>query len=226
MHCRKLQYNLFAKDCRNAGRFRNPACPEFHLFNGKSAANTILEISRVQSKEICSCHLDVLRYSNGGQNNPMSIKSIMGRTGLSKVDIQKRLSDKSSGEHNGFYGKKHSTKTLAKLAESRAKQCKTVTKPEMALWGILTALNVKFEYQKPIMRYVVDFFIEPDIVIEVFGDYWHGDERLKSGGEEKKDKHKISMLEENGYKVMIFWESEISGEPQKVISDLKETICV
>lgn len=37
---------------------------------------------------------------------------------------------------------------------------------------MLKALNINFEYQVAIDHYVIDFKVD-NIIIEVFGDYWH-----------------------------------------------------
>ncbi len=48
LHGRKLQYNLFANDCVNKKRFKNPCCPEFYIFAGCSSDEVINNISTTQ----------------------------------------------------------------------------------------------------------------------------------------------------------------------------------
>lgn len=221
LHCRKLQYNLFADGCKNSSRFKNPSCPEFYLFNGKSVDETIDCIRAIQSKPISEKRKLSLSTANSGNNNPMSVEAISKRTGLSLSNIKIMLSEKSRGAMNGFYKRKHRPETLAKLAESRSRQCKQVTVPEMAIWGILAGLDVEFEYQVAIDRYVVDFLLPGSIVVEVYGDYWH-DKKLKSSNRKKKDDIKIKKLKQLGYAVLVIWESEIFLSTATVVADLKK----
>jgi very-short-patch-repair endonuclease len=224
LHCKKLQYNLFANGCHNKGRFINISCPEFHLFKGKSVDETIDAIRKIQKKVISDKHRKQLSVVNTN-NNPMSVKSIAKRTGMSVDRVAAMLSEKNSGPSNGFYKKKHHPDTLAKLAVARAKQCKTVTSPELIVYGILSGLDISFVYQHPINRYVVDFFVNEDIVIEVYGNYWHGD-RLKSGSTKKCDADKENKLRGLGYNVFVFWESEILKNTPDVVARIKKCVSI
>jgi len=59
-------------------------------------------------------------------------------------------------------------------------------------------------------------FLEPNIVIECDGDYWHNREDIK-----KKDLTKNKDLIENGYKIYRFWEHEINRSPELCINKIK-----
>lgn len=213
LHHRKLCYNLFAAGCPNSKKYKNPSCPEFHLFKGLSVDDTIAEIRKVQGgKEIKEDRKRKLQDINDGQSNPMSITSIKKRTGWETDIVKSYLKERAT---YGFKGKKHKPESLAKLAVQRAKQCKMVTKPEMAVWGMLHGLDVSFKYQEPVDRYVVDFLCGKTI-IEVFGDYWHNRE-----GRTTADNEKFCRLRDLGYNVLVFWESEIWLQPQSIIEKLR-----
>lgn len=220
LHCRKFQYNLFAAGCEFSGRFKNPSCAEFHLFNGKSVDETIRTIRAVQSKAVSSRRRIALSNKNSGASNPMSLDAISKRTGLSVATVKKMLSNKNSGSLNGFYGRRHKPETLARLAKSRSIQFKLVTKPEIAIWGMLKALDIEFEYQAAIDRYVVDFLLNGRKVVEVFGDYWHH-KNMKSSQKRANDEAKIKKLKALGYAVLVIWESRLFLETQETIGELK-----
>jgi len=223
LHNRKLEYNLFSKKCANSSRYRNPSCPEFHLFKGKNVQETINAIRLMQGKKQSDDKIKLLSDCNSGINNPMSLHSIVERTGLSEEVVRQRLSNNSAAPRNGFYKRKHSKESLIKIAESRARQFKTVTNPEMAIWGMLTALEIEFKYQVPVDKYVVDFLIASDVVIEVFGDYWHN-KNMKSSGRKTSDESKINELNNLGYNVIVIWESEIFNSPVIVLDKLKSLV--
>jgi very-short-patch-repair endonuclease len=216
LHRRQLRYNLFAIDCSNSAKFRNPACPEFYLFKGLSVDDSIAAVRKIQGgRKIEKDRKHMLQRINNGQNNPMSVSSIKKRTGWETHLVKEFLKGRAS---YGFKGKKHRPESLAKLAAQRAKQCKIVTKPEMAIWGMLYGLGVGFKYQEPIDRYVVDFLCGKTI-IEVFGDYWHGrKERVVA------DDEKFAKLRNLGYDIQVLWESEIWLQPLLVIERLRELI--
>ena len=100
----------------------------------------------------------------------------------------------------------------------RAQQSKQVSSPELIVWGMLHALRIDFEYQVAIDRYVVDFRID-DVLIEVYGDYWHGEKMSPSN--RRRDRKKEEFLL-NNYDLIIIKESQIINNPQEVIEQLCE----
>jgi len=191
------------------------------LFNGKSISETIGAIRSVQSKPVTKQRRAALSTANSGNSNPMSINAIVQRTGVPEDTVREMLSSKNRGSSNGFYGRRHRPETLAKLAKSRAAQCKQVTKPEMAIWGMLSALKIEFEYQAAVDRYVVDFLLSGKVVIEVYGDYWHN-KKMESSGGRNNDKIKVNKLENLGYAVLLIWESDIFLNTSTVVQRLND----
>ena len=222
LHCRRMEFKLFANECPNEKRFKNVSCLEYYLFRSIGINDAIGLIRNRQSKIGRSAntdkHLQNLSAINSGDSNPSSIASIIKRTKEDCEQLRKRLSIKSAKENNGFYGKKHSTETKEKLAIVRSKQCKQISAPELIIWGFLTALKIDFKYQVPIGPYIVNFVVNNSIV-EVYGDYWHGDKMTSS--KKKQDKDKIEFLKRD-HNVLILWESEISKDPNKAIRKLCE----
>jgi very-short-patch-repair endonuclease len=104
------------------------------------------------------------------------------------------------------------------------------TKPEMIVNEYLKQYNIECFPQHPMFnRFVVDFFIPSlNIVIEVLGDYWHGnplkyiDDKLteKQLKSREKDKFKNEYLTEKGYEVHMIWENDIYKQLDKTMEFL------
>jgi very-short-patch-repair endonuclease len=220
VHGRKYEFNMFSDNCPNRQRFRNVSCPEYYLFHGYSVEESINLIrdrqSKIAQKSNPPEHLSKLSQINSGDYNPASMKKLMERTGKETSELKSILSQRTSGVKNGFYGKKHSKETMIKLAMTRSKQAKQISKPELIVWGMLSALGIQFDFQVPIDRYVVDFLVG-DTAIEVYGDYWHG-EKMKSSNR-KRDTEKENFIK-SAYNLIVLSESQISSDPQEVVNIL------
>jgi len=65
--------------------------------------------------------------------------------------------------------------------------------------------KIDYEKEKPLLGItIVDFFVEPNIVIYCDGDYWHNLPLIK-----RKDYLQNKTLKEHGYKVIRLWGSDI-----------------
>lgn len=108
------------------------------------------------------------------------------------------------------------------LAEARRRKKNTL---ELVVRYVLNRADIEYDFQvtlewAPGKTIRVDVFVEPNIVIEVDGDAWHGypgsygpDDPLPNGmtAREKwaKDAEIRAGLEKNGYKVMAVWENDL-----------------
>lgn len=222
LHCRKSEFKFFADKCPNQQRFKNVFCPEYYLFRGATVAEVIVCISqrqqKIAAKSVTSTHCKNLSLINSGDLNPSSIENIKARTGECERDIRIRLSKQSSGINNGFAGKKHRPETLRQLAIKRAEQAKQISAPELIIWGMLHALDIDFDYQVPIDKYVVDFKIG-NLLVEIYGDYWHGTKMTPSN--RRRDREKERFLAQN-YQLMVIFESKIISDPDLVVKELCE----
>lgn len=91
---------------------------------------------------------------------------------------------------------------------------------EIDLYNYLDTLGYKYERQKSIGHYVADAFIEPNIVIEADGDYWHGHPRFYPLTNQQKkqrswDKSKNTYFAKKGYRIIRIWECEMSLDKLK-----------
>lgn len=93
-----------------------------------------------------------------------------------------------------------------------------MTVPETKLWRHLRAKQIegiKFRRQEPIGKYVADFLCyQRRIVIELDG----GQHSLNKGSDLERDK----WFEEQGYKVIRFWNAEVLGNLEGVLKTIWE----
>ena len=194
----------------------------------------------------------VLSELNEGEKN-----SFFGKT--HSEEFKRELSDSRRGKwgvgkDNAFFGQTHTAESRRKISDNTLLQ---KAGPWRDTWGekelgnILTANEIQFKKQKyfSLARHRVDIFIEPNICIEVDGDYFHGnphpyplrssihpghkpDEILRGGktSEEKweRDRKQTEALEQQCKQVVIrFYQSELETEPekclQKIIKIIKES---
>jgi G:T-mismatch repair DNA endonuclease (very short patch repair protein) len=151
----------------------------------------------------------------------------------SEAHIGKKHSVESKQKMSVFQNK---PETLQKNRDRRAKQVfpKEDTKPEKTVQTILKKHEINFQKHfnfklKSGKNHQADIVIEPNHVIEVFGDYWHFNPKKYDGESIQKmrkkeikvkevwqeDKNIINGMEEQGYKVLVVWESELKDELDK-----------
>jgi len=167
-----------------------------------------------------------LSESKKGKKNPM-----YGKTHDVSEDTRRKISDKA--------------KIIQNLPERREFQRKKRlhqvfppkdTKIEKILQDGLRRNKINFEKHKPILGQP-DLFIEPDVCIFADGDYWHGWKYLQGQNFTGKVFHneyfqsriqndqKISrQLNQQGYKVLRFWEHEIIDDKEKCIQKIIKAI--
>ena len=99
--------------------------------------------------------------------------------------------------------------------KSRAKELRrNMTIAERALWKILRRkqLDCKFRRQQPVGDYIVDFVcFEKKLIVEVDGGQHFGSE---------KDVERTNWLENEGFKVVRFWNNEIIRNVEGVYSKI------
>jgi len=99
-----------------------------------------------------------------------------------------------------------------------------MTKEEVKLWNRLKnrqLLNLKFRRQVPIGEYVVDFFCtEKNFIIELDGGQHNEPSNIEY------DEKRTEYLQQQGYKVLRFWNDEVwnnfADVIDKIISEVSE----
>jgi len=102
------------------------------------------------------------------------------------------------------------------------------TKLEKTFKKLLEDLNITYDFQYNVSDYLYDFKIKDQkILIEVDGDFYHCNpmEYNKPIYDIQKhtvkhDKKKNQIAEENGYKLLRYWEYDINNHPAKVVKNL------
>jgi very-short-patch-repair endonuclease len=133
------------------------------------------------------------------------------------------------GEKNGMFGKTHTPEAIKKIMSHRP-----MNKLEEVVAKELDNLNIKYTFQFFINDSGVcksyDFKLKRrNIIIEVDGDFWHGNPDTKyhhDNIEETKenDALKEKMATDRGYKVIRLWERDIKRDSSIIGTKLKELI--
>jgi G:T-mismatch repair DNA endonuclease (very short patch repair protein) len=201
-----------------------------------------------------------ISMSMTGENNPF-----YGRTHSQETKelISKNRKGKCIGEDNPFYGKTHSKETIEKITLKgniwREENPQLSYEAGLKGWqnsifstikyGRKTSIERKvenklkelgitdFNFSQVLNRkYQYDFRIGKDILLEVHGDYWHGnpkkygnDKNLKPLNEQQKtkisqDKIKEIYAKENGWKLFVIWEEEINKQDWSILKEILNEI--
>ena len=167
------------------------------------------------------------------------------------------MSESLSGCKNPFYNKTHTDevrKTISrknkqyiqdhpealerlkqqgiKSIENQSKGLKTSI--EKIVEEELNKRNIKHKYSRILHRkYQYDFIIGDNILLEVMGDYWHGNPliygnengRRKLSERQKfkiqRDEEKKMFAEKYGYKIYYIWEKDIKNKDFKILEKIK-----
>ena len=179
-------------------------------------------------------HSELMKGRNVGEKNPF-----YGRTHSEKTIEILRETCGRSGEDNGFYGKTH-TEENRELISQRAinalknkKYKKTI--PEKLTEEQLVKMNIPHTYNKIIQKVgQFDFIISDNILLEVHGDYWHGNPLIY--GEDKhplnerqlykqsRDTEKKTLAEQIGHRVFYIWEFDIKNENWGILYEIKRLL--
>lgn len=185
-------------------------------------------------------HSQFMKNRYVGENN-----AFYGKTHTDDTKEILRQKCGRAGEANGFYGRTHSEdfkknhsvfmKTIGKRSKeyyslmgvksvnSRPKK----TKIEKTTEKKLQELGIEFKYNFILQNKAqYDFLINNNIVLEVHGDFWHGNPEVYSTLTErqeykkKRDNEKQKLAEDNGYKYLVIWESQIKKNDWSVLDEI------
>jgi len=162
-----------------------------------------------------------------GKKMPLEYcKKLKGR--ISPMKGKKHKPETIEKISNAHKGKTMSIDTRKKMKYNRQFQVfpLTDTKPERITQIALSLQNIPYKkhipFEMPWGFHQVDIFIEPNIVLEVDGCYWHGCTECGYSNPEKtkKDQHVTTELERQGLRVFRFWEHEIKEDVKKLIDKI------
>lgn len=185
-----------------------------------------------------------IQFENGqrntsGKNNGMYGKSSWNK-GLNKKTNDKieSMSEKTSKTRKKMflgYSDEDWVKIKSQLKICRQKCKKKNTNIELKIKNLLTSLNISFIEQYPIDCFIVDFFVNNNLIIECLGDYWHCNsnnsrfnDSSKFNETQKKnlerDKRKIKYFDENNMNYLFLWESDINNDMNYIKSIILDKV--
>lgn len=97
------------------------------------------------------------------------------------------------------------------------------SKLEVRIEQLLKQFDLSYETNITLFGYNYDFLINEKIILEINGDMWHGNPKIYSSGDYvfsgrilvddlwEKDDRKSKIAIDNGYKILVLWESDIKS---------------
>lgn len=182
-------------------------------------------------------------------NSPEIRKKILEKAkenGQSWTDETKaKHSELMKGNSNWMRGKKHTEESKELIRKSISKNfefgefnsfTRSISKAEKEIMLFLDQNGIKyidqFIIKGSLLRY--DFYlVEKNLIVEYYGDYWHGnpliysEDRILGRGEKKysardkwiSDQEKNNFAENNGYPVKIIWESDYNKRKGEILNE-------
>ena len=183
----------------------------------------------------------------------------MTHTSETKEKISENRKGKCTGKDNPFYGKTHTKETIEKitLKGSKWREDNPELSYESGLKGWQNSIFSKVHYGRKTSierkteiklkelgitnfnfsqilnrKYQYDFRIGSNILLEVHGDYWHGNPKkygnginLKPLNQQQKnkiaqDEIKKKYAQDHGWKLFVIWEDEINKEDWTVLKEI------
>jgi very-short-patch-repair endonuclease len=166
------------------------------------------------------------------------------RENRKQIGLGEKISKGAKGvpkpKPEGFgVGRIHSDETKKKMEETAIKNLLKYgkvkrSKLEYFFEDTLKSLNVNYQhsYLIPQIKKIFDFYLpEHNILIEVDGDFWHcHPDKFPLPTHKSQeinlinDQFKNKWAQENGYKLLRFWETDINNNPEQVKQILLENI--
>lgn len=187
-----------------------------------------------KGKRCVSCYTSAEDYKNSfdGKTHSESTRKLMvdhhwARTGWKGPRLGKKASEKTKKAMSAArkklwkdgtleYRKKITDTLMRGIATQRSGE---YTKPEMMVAEELDKMGIDFDHNAPLYgKFFVDFLLPDKTVIEVFGDYWHGNRAVfasLTGTQEKqqaKDRARVAYLTKCGHRVIVIWEKELKDD--------------
>lgn len=201
------------------------------IFGDMNSPKRIKAISKSRKEKFKSGEYNHIRKaaSNSRKNPELGSKISNGAKGIPKPKPE------------GFgVGRTHSDKTKEKMSKSAIKNILKTgkvkrSKLEYKFETILQKLDISYShsYYIPSVKKIYDFYIpEFNILIEIDGDFWHCNPITHPTPEYKiqeinlkNDEMKTKWAEDNGFKLLRFWEYDINNNLEFVINELKNKLC-
>ena len=135
--------------------------------------------------------------------------------------------------HNNLLPNEKLSDIIDRIRKFKKRLHHTASIPEIQVRNILIQNHIRFGSEVFIRKCNcrVDFLLMNNIVLEVYGDFWHGNKIRMKESSLKKQKRQIKMdinrfakLCDNGYKVFTLWEYDIMYRPWIVTAHILQII--
>jgi G:T-mismatch repair DNA endonuclease (very short patch repair protein) len=164
--------------------------------------------------ETCQHLSDIKKGTRTGKDNPF-FKKTHTKENKEKQSIFMKTIGKRTKEEYSAMG--------IKSVSKRPKKTKIEKKTEEKL----KELGYDFKYNFILNgKAQYDFLIDKKIILEVHGDFWHGNPDLYTTFTERqiykkeRDVEKQKLAEENGYRYLIVWESQIKQNNWSILNEI------
>lgn len=179
-------------------------------------------VNNFNNDDIRNYALGKIDYELAYKLNINAIFKKYGVDNISKVDFVKKKISASQLERFSHLSADEK-RELTKICRSFIKH-KKISKLELRIQEILNDFNIGYKCNFFIKGFFVDLVFDNKIILEIMGDFWHGNpNKYKStdfvnlpGGKVLaeslwiKDKNKKIILEKSGYSVYYLWEDDIN----------------
>ncbi len=198
---------------------------------------------KCHTKEMKDNHSIFMKGRFTGEDNHFFGKNHTVETCKHLSDIKKGT---RTGEDNPFFGKMHTKenkekqsifmKTIGKRSKEyySAMGVKSVskrpkkTKIEIKTEEKLKEIGYDFKYNFILNgKAQYDFLIDKKIILEVHGDFWHGNPTIYMALTERqiykkeRDIEKERLAIENGYRYLVIWESQIKQNDWSILDEIR-----
>ena len=196
--------------------------------------------NKIHTEEVKQQHSNFMKNRFVGENNPF-----YGKTHTDETKNILRQKCVHYGEDNGFYGKTHTDvfkkkqsifmRTIGKrpkeyyslMGIKSVNKRPKKTKIEKETEKKLQELGINFKYNFILQNKAqYDFIINNNILLEVHGDFWHGNPNVYNTLTERqvykkqRDIVKQKLAEDNGYRYLVIWESEIKQNDWTILNEI------
>lgn len=163
-----------------------------------------------------------------------SKKSNLLKYGVENVAQIPEIACKISKSHLKLQSKYSYEERLNNTQKAR-ESCKYVSSLELRIQNILDSLLIEYTRNKFLGNYNFDFIFKNKVILEIQGDYWHGNPNkykendILFGGKTakmiwNKDLKKKEFIEKRGFKIFYLWETDINNMTDEEIINFLKTI--
>jgi G:T-mismatch repair DNA endonuclease (very short patch repair protein) len=180
--------------------------------------------------EIRSSAISKIDYNKVKESNIASLAKKYGNhiTNVAQLEyVREKISNTQKARFSNM-----SADELRKITEAARAAVKYTSSQEIRIQSILNEMGISYTANGFLYAYNWDFIFKNKVIIEVQGDFWHGNPKRYKKGDIllngltvdmvwNKDYRKKKKVENYGYRVYYLWETDINNMDD---CELKETL--